>query len=151
MPLRRNMRSRERKRQDHLANVQRCWFLPMSVHHRGIPDSEDDLCARQYRAQVLAERGRSCTFCHEWTGLGLAAQKAENLSTQSAGKITRLACSYPCDSPVVTIVWLPLRMLARTVSHGLACQRRVKNTALAGVTMHHRGGVYGGAKLVQVG
>ena len=31
------------------------------------------------------------------------------------------------------------------------CQRRIKNTALAGVTMHHRGGVYGGAKLVQVG
>ena len=51
----------------------------MSVHHRGIPDSEDDLCARQYRAQVLAERGRSCTFCHEWTGLGLAAQKAEKI------------------------------------------------------------------------
>jgi hypothetical protein len=34
---------------------------------------------------------------------------------------------------------------------GVTCQRRIKNTALAGVTMHHRGGVYGGAKLVQVG
>ena len=30
-------------------------------------------------------------------------------------------------------------------------QRRIKNTALARVTMHHRGGVYGGAKLVQAG
>ena len=36
-------------------------------------------------------------------------------------------------------------------SNGIDCQRRIKNTALAGVTMHHRGGVYGGAKLVQAG
>ena len=98
------------------------------------------------------QRGVAAVLCAmSGQGLGLAAQKAENSSAQSAGKITRLACRYPCDSPAVTVVWLPLRMLARTVSHGLACQRRVKNTALAGVTMHHRGGVYGGAKLVQVG
>ena len=40
-------------------------------------------------------------------------------------------------------------LIAEIDSNG--CQRRIKNTALAGVTMHHRGGVYGGAKLVQVG
>jgi len=40
-------------------------------------------------------------------------------------------------------------LIAEIDSNG--CQRRIKNTALAGVTMHHRGGVYGRAKLVQVG